>query len=110
MKNLKSTRLSPLSIFCVIKVMMKVMQFTNGTAMERSLAATTKLFRMPPTWFSKNGTRKRQLENMLPVSDRAPEDFLESYCSVASSMKALVVPQMPPTKKYPPINLGSIFK
>ncbi len=44
-KKRPSTILWPLSNRCAMKVVMNVMQLTAGTAIERSLAAITKLLR-----------------------------------------------------------------
>ena len=45
-KNLKSTRLSPLSSFWATNAETNVTQFTDGTAIYSSFVATTKLFKI----------------------------------------------------------------
>ena len=75
-KNLTSNMLSPFSTLWVINVIMNVMQLVNGDAMLRSLAATKKLFRMFPSWFTRNGIKNFMFENIDPVSDNADFESL----------------------------------
>ncbi len=101
----------------VIKVMIKVMQLTDGTAIDRSLPATTKLFRRDANWFNPKGSKKRQLLNKAPISESTLPTKVEgwffffyycSVCAVPDSMKALVVPQSVPTNKKLRIVYNSI--
>ena len=52
----------------VMNVTIKVIQFTTGTAIDRSLFATMKLFRIEAAWLSKKGTRNFNRVNIVKPS------------------------------------------
>ena len=104
-----------------MKVTMKVTQLTEGTAILRSLPATTKLFRRDASWFRPNGSRNRQLAKRLPRSPKSlatkPSSsfygtfsFFSGCFAVPLSMKALVVPHRVPTRRKLRIDCTSITK
>ena len=84
-----------------MKVTIKVIQFTAGIAILKSLAATTKLLTTDPSWLMTNGIRNFKFENIFPVSFKASVLFPSVFYSslVPYSIKAFVVPHMRPTRK-----------
>ncbi len=70
-KNLTSTSDSFFINLWVINVTMNVTQLTEGTAIDRSFPATTKLFKRDASWFRPKGRRKRQFAKRLPKSPKS---------------------------------------